>query len=149
MPKLYQMTEDRVAGQVGISRERIREIRMTSLVMGLHFEKNGAAIVYTDSGIDAVLHAISTNIQKTLESISEKTAPPSVLSESVQTTPTINLETLKIVKIFPNPTWVKARSESGAVVQCRVRRNVSMRPGTIIAKCERLSDGTYICRGRF
>jgi hypothetical protein len=59
------------------------------------------------------------------------------------------LETLRIIKTFPNPTWVRARTESGEAVQCRVRRNTSMRMGTILAKCERLNDGTYICRGRF
>lgn len=148
MPKLYQMTEDKVAGQVGISRERLREIRSTSLVAGMHFEKNGAAIIYTEAGIDAVLHAISANIQSTLDSISKKTPPPAPPSASVQAMEPV-LETLRIIKTFPNPTWVRARTESGQSVQCRVRRNTSMRMGTILAKCERLSDGTYICRGRF
>lgn len=147
MPKLYQMTEDKVAGQVGISRERLREIRNTTLVSGLHYEKNGATIIYTESGIDAVLQAISSTVQSTLDSISEKT-PPSTSNETQE--PVLEtLETLRIIKTFPNPTWVRARTESGKSVQCRVRRNTSMRTGTILAKCERLNDGTYICRGRF
>ena len=146
MPKLYQMTEDKVAGQVGISRERLREIRTNSLIIGTHFEKNGAAIIYTDAGVDAVLSAISSSVQQALASISQKTpvAPPA--TDPAQA---VHLETLRIIKKFPNPTWVKARTESGQVVQCRVRHSRSMRMGTIISKCERLNDGTYICRGRF
>lgn len=148
MPKLFQMTEDKVAGQVGISRERLREIRGNSLSMGIHFEKNGAAIIYTDAGIDAVLATISTSIQNTLDSLDKKTPPPIQASvENFQAHPV--LETLRIVKTCPNPTWVKARTPIGKIVQCRVRHNRAMRMGTVLDKCELLSDGTYVCRGRF
>jgi hypothetical protein len=142
------MTEDKVAGQVGISRERLREIRANSLSIGIHFEKNGAAIIYTEAGIDAVLATISTSIQNTLDSLDKKTPPPIPASGAHLPGHPV-LETLRIVKTCPNPTWVKARTPVGKIVQCRVRHNRSMRMGTILDKCELQPDGTYVCRGRF
>lgn len=140
MPKLYQMTEEKVAGQIGISRERMREIRLNHLLIGTHFEKTPAGIVYTQDGVDAALAAISARVTTVLEQLDQKTP---VIPQA----PT--LVTLRILKTFPNPTWVKGQTESGEIVQCRVRSNISMRVGTILAKCERLSDGKYVCRGRF
>lgn len=140
MPKLYQMTEEKVAGQIGISRERMREIRLNHLLLGTHFEKTAAGIVYTQDGVDAALAAISARVTTVLEQLNEK--PPVIQQAPV-------LHTLRILKTFPNPTWVKGQTESGEIVQCRVRSNVSMRVGTILAKCERLADGKYVCRGRF
>ena len=140
MPKLYQMTEEKVAGQIGISRERMREIRLNHLLLGTHFEKTAAGIVYTQDGVDAALTAISARVSSVLEQIEEKTPPvPAVPA----------LVTLRILKKFPNPTWVKGQTESGEIVQCRVRSNISMRAGTILAKCERQADGKFVCRGRF
>lgn len=141
MPKLYQMTEEKVAGQIGISRERMREIRLNHLLLGTHFEKTAAGIVYTQDGVDAALAAISARVSDVLNQIQDK--------KTADTNKAPALVTLRILKTFPNPTWVKGQTESGEIVQCRVRSNVSMRVGTILAKCERQADGKFVCRGRF
>lgn len=141
MPKLYQMTEEKVAGQIGISRERIREIRLNHLLLGTHFEKTAAGIVYTQDGVEAAMAAISARVVDVLARIEEKKTP------EIPQAPI--LHTLRILKTFPNPTWVKGQTESGEIVQCRVRSNISMRVGTILAKCERQADGKFVCRGRF
>jgi hypothetical protein len=51
MAKLYQMTEKTAAGQIGISRERMRGVRLNHLLLGTHFEKTAAGIVYSRMGL--------------------------------------------------------------------------------------------------
>ena len=142
--KLYQMTEEKVAAQIGVSRDRLKTLRDQHLSIGVHFQKNGGAIHYTEDGIDFVIHTIAEQAQAAI-SAANTTRPVPVVDVPAQTA----LETLEVLKTCVNPTWVKAITSTGSLVWCRVRSNVAMRRGTVIAKCERLQDGRYICRGRF
>ena len=144
MSKLYQMTEEKVAAQIGVSRDRIKTLREQHLSIGVHFQKNGGAIHYTEEGIDFVIHTISEQAQQAIRDANLKKPVPGIENPAEPA-----LETLEVLKTCVNPTWVKAITEKGDIVWCRVRSNVSMRRGTVIAKCERLQDGRYICRGRF
>lgn len=147
MPKLFQMTEDKVASQIGISRDRIREIREKCLVTGIHFSKNGGAIVYTEDGVDRLVQELRRDMAVAM---SEKGRTEPLPESHLQSSDSESaLETLWVVTCCLNPTWVKARTASGKIVKCRVRRNVGLRMGQIIDKCEALGDGTYVCRGRW
>jgi hypothetical protein len=144
MAKLYQMTEEKVAAQIGVSRDRLKEIRDQHLSMGIHFQKNGGGIHYTEEGIDFVILTIAEQAQQAIRDANRPKATP-----VIEQAPQAGMETLRVLSTCVNPTWVKAITDSGHLVFCRVRSNVSMRRGTTIAKCERLQDGRYICRGRY
>jgi hypothetical protein len=153
MPKLFQVTEEKLAGQIGVSRDRLRALREAHLLLGTHFQKSGGAIVYTEVGIDAAIALIAekTRQEMELERSVEPEAPAVVSAPAPVVEPTKEpvLELLRIIKTYRNPTWVEALTEGGVTVDCKVRSNIGMRRGTRLSKCEKQPDGRYICRGRF
>ena len=153
MPKIFQMTEDRVAGQLGVSRDRMKEIRETRLLMGAHYSKNGAAIVYTSEGVDAAVAAMKDDAQQAVRDVHgqpdgllEPVLPPPD-TKPVLTAATPQNAMLRVTNTYPNEHWVQARTEGGIVVKCWVRSNLGMRRGTILRNCELQADGRYLRRG--
>ena len=154
MAKLYQMTEDKVASQLGISRERLKGIREQHLEHGTHFQKTASAVAYTEDGVQTVIQFLTDQARDAINNTGPDASPPAPTGGGDPPAPPPEekrrpLETLRILRTCPNPTWVEAFNEAGRRVKCRVRSNQSMRRGIILKKCERLPDGTYKTLTRF
>lgn len=113
-----------LAGELGVSAETIEEVRRTLLEEGLHWARTGNRVHFTEAGVAAVRARFELPI------LAEKKEGAAVLCE--------------IVRIHPNPHFVRVQVPSGALAEVRVRSSAALRMRMRVL-CRELEGGQWEC----
>jgi hypothetical protein len=123
-----------IAARLGVSIKKLADIRRESMEFDVHWVVHDRQIYYTPSG-EATLEKELRLGPATARSSPEGSPTPTV-KEMPATGRAGGTATLQIIRVCPNPTWVKARAkEGGDLIDVMVANNRWMRKGMELRGC--------------
>ena len=131
--------ESVAAKNLGVSRSVLAEYRKKTLMQNRHWRLNHNQVEI----LEEALHNISTTLGATppgqeAEPDSTTPAPPAAEPEVVE---------LEVIRVYPNPRLLAAKTAGGFVVQVLVPKNRNFRPRMQI-KARRGPGSAYYLEGR-
>jgi hypothetical protein len=150
--------ERTIAKILGLSREDLRYVRFELLKKNQGWRMDGRDVVYTQAGVDHLLHHLSasknnlaatTDLSAAIVPASKKKTPPGPLplrdpapTPAPPTAARNGLVELTVLRCYPNPSMLRALDPEGAAVDVRVRTNKNFVPKMTL-------QGRLVCPGKY
>jgi len=161
---IENFSEEKVAKELGVSRDELKKMRAENLYVGEDFVLAGREIMLTQGGIDrlrGVIKRLAATVVQTVEKLAGGDGGADVegfktpgqvlpgllkkIAEAVED----NLEELTVVRTWPNPRVLDARTSDGRTVRVRVRCSENFLPGMLLrARVTADSKDLYLHEGR-
>jgi len=113
----------------GLSQARVEEIRKQNLSEGEDWRVIRGVMMFATSALDKVLESVQVTIPEVART--ETPAP-----DHGGVAPARQKDTITIVKLYPNPTWVQGKMASVKTVNVRVRNSRMMHRGQVLRDAE-------------
>jgi len=140
--------EDEVAGELGVDRQRLRDLRATRLTKGHHWTTRRKAVVYTEVGLarirelaEEMLAAVPA--EPFADALPWAKPPANFWEPFTQAAVTW----VRVRRVLANPLVVEGELGDGAVVRLRVRPSRLWEPGLVLPAVE-IGEGYFEYRGK-
>lgn len=130
--------------------ERLQTMRRERLYQGDHWIRKGVTVTYTPDGIAEVMRLAAEDVaippkETRTEAGTGKDGTPQGVDGTCGEPAAVDL---KIVRTYPNPTWVRCIHPDGSKIDCRVQNNRHLHALMTLKGCWRGGDGKWVYPGR-